>query len=394
MATTSSIYSGDGATRDFSIGFDYTSRSFVKCYVGGVLTAAWTFLNATTVRFNVAPIVGTNNIEIRRVTSTTPIVDFVAAATITDTDLDLAIGQMLDVLEENQNNSTTGMTQAGGAWDAVSKRIANVAAPLAGNDATNKTYVDGIAGSATAASASASAAASSANDALTQAGNALTQATAAGVSASAAAASAASIASVYPISGMTANYPIVATGAATAAAVQAQLQKFISTTPLTGASVNITLSGGYDEYMLIIEDFLPATDAAALVARFSVDNAVTFKNTNGDYNWTTDQPVPGGNDGTNATGGANSASLRLVGNLDNAVKSRQLRAVIHMGDGTLLNEVEVRGSFRRSQAGNYNGPVSMSGALTIVATRATHIQLLMDSGNLSAGNALLYGVTR
>lgn len=393
MASTSTPYTGDGVTQNYTIGFSYTSRNFVKCYINGAITAAWSFLNATTVRFNAAPANGVS-IEIRRVTSTTPLVDFTGAATITDGDLDLAIDQMLDVLEENQNNSLVGMQLSGAVWDATSKRISNVSSPLASTDAANKAYVDSVTGSATAAAASAAAAAASDIDAANQAGNALTYKNDAASSAAAALASANSITGVYPVSGMTADYTLRATGAAAVSAQRVEAMKYIGTTALSGASVNIALSGGYDEYLLIIEDFLPATDSAALVARFSIDSAVSFKNTAGDYNWTTDQPVPGGNDGANATGGGTSAYIRLVGNLDNAVKSRQLRTRIHMGDGTLVNEIEARGSFRRSQAGNYNGPVSASGAMTISATRATHIQLLMDSGNLSAGNALLYGVYR
>lgn len=393
MAATSTSYTSDGVTANYAVGFSYTSRSFVKVYIGGVLSGSWNWLNATTIHLTVVPANGTS-IVITRVTSTTPLVDFVSAATITESDLDTAIGQCLDILEENQNNSLVGMQQSGGNWDATSDRIINVSTPIAANDAANKSYVDSTTGSAAAAAASAAAALVSEGNALTYAGNANTYKGDAQTSANAAAASAASISSVYPISGMTTDYTIRATGAATATAQRVESKKYIGTTALTGASVNIALSGGYDEYELVVEDFLPATDAAALVARFSIDSAVSFKNTAGDYNWVTDQPVPGGNDGSSATGGATSAYIRLVGNLDNAVKSRLARVTIHMGDGTLLNEVEVRGSFRRSQVGNYNGPVSASGAMTISATRATHIQLLMDSGNLSAGNALLYGIYR
>lgn len=391
MAATSSIYSGDGVTRDFSIGFDYTSRTFVKCYVGGVLTAAWTFLNATTVRFNVAPIVGTNNIEIRRVTSTTPIVDFVAAATITDTDLDLAIGQMLDVLEENQNNSTTGMTQAGGAWDAVSKRIANVAAPLAGNDATNKTYVDGIAGSATAASASASAAASSANDALTQAGNALMQATAAGDSASTAAASAASISSVYPISGMTANYVLRATSAAVVAAVRAELKQFISSAAMSGPSAIVALTGGYSEYEIVLEDFQPVNNNVSLNGQFSIDNGATYKSGASDYAWI----VNGSNSGGAANSGSNTDAQMIFtpASLPSAApKTRRLAMRLTMGDGTLNNFISGSGGVQRNAGGHT--AIVFSAEMIGFATRATHIKFLFSAGNINAGNVLLYGITR
>ena len=71
-----------------------------------------------------------------------------------------------------------------------SQRVTSVATPSSGNDATNKTYVDSILGSATAASISAASAATSATSAATSATAAATSATSAATSATSAATSA------------------------------------------------------------------------------------------------------------------------------------------------------------------------------------------------------------
>ena len=391
MAATSTVYSGDGVTTDFAIGFTYTSRNFVKCYVGGVLTGAFTFLNATTIRFNAAPIAGTDNIEIRRVTSTTPIVDFVGAATITDTDLDLAIEQTLDLLEENQNNSLVGMQQSGANWDATNDRLINLAAPLASTDGANKSYVDAVVGSASDAADSADDAADAAAEALIQAGNALAYATAADASADAAAASAASISAVYPISGMTAGQMLVASGADAVEAVNGEVRRLIaSNTSASGTNVDIPLSGLYEEYEVVLMGVTPTNNNEEMEAQFSVDGGATYRSTAGDYSWAQDAHNSGA---TVQPDSAGDTSMRLATNLDNTLSSRQFRITIIPGTGfgarNMMHWVGM--TFVAGNAGHVRGGAS----LDAVSTRATHLRLFTGSGG---GWALVqyyvYGIER
>lgn len=390
MAATSTSYTSDGVTANYAVGFSYTSRSFVKVYIGGVLSGSWNWLNSTTIHLTVVPANGTS-IVITRVTSTTPLVDFVSAATITESDLDTAIGQCLDLLEENQNNSLVGMQQSGGNWDATSDRIINVATPLAGTDAANKTYVDSTAGSAAAAAASAAAAATSESNALTYAGDALSSANDAANEAAAALATANSISSVYPISGMTANYVLKAAGAADVDAVRAELKQFISSAAMSGASAIVALTGGYSEYEIVLEDFQPATNNVALVANFSIDNGATYKTGAADYAWI----VNGANSGGAANSGSNTDNqivLTPVALPSAAPKSRRLSMRLSMGDGTLNNFLSGSGGVQRNGGGHT--AIVFSGEMIGFATRATHIKFLFSLGNINAGNVLLYGITR
>lgn len=397
MAATSTVYSGNGVTTDFAIGFTYTSRNFVKVYVGGVLVGTpgtYTFLNSTTIRFGVAPVSGTNNIEIRRTTSTTPIVDFVGAATITDTDLDLAIDQCLDLLEENQNNSIVGMQQTGGNWDATSDRLINLATPLASTDGANKAYVDSVVGSASAAAASAAAAASSAGDALTYAGDANTYKGQAQTYATNAANSAASIASAIPISGLTANEVPVATGATTYDAIPIQLNKWISSPSGSAVSqIDIALTGGYSEYLLELYDFYPTTDADHLLLRFSLDSGSTYVST-GDYKYVLSQPNVGGSRNNDSNAGT---SIRVAGNLDNTRRSTCLSIRIFPADGSsTFNSVLASGLVQDSAAANAVGVVTSGGDLESANTRATHVRLLPSTGasTITVTSGRLYGVVR
>lgn len=394
MAATSTTYTGDGGTTDYAIGFDYTSRSFVKVYVNGVLNTGWTFLNATTIRFGVAPLAATT-IEVRRTTSTTPIVDFVAAATITDTDLDLAINQCLDLLEENQNNSVVGMQQSGGNWDATSDRITNMDDPLAATDAATKNYVDTevttIAGAVTDAETAATNAQNAYTDALASAVAAAASASAASSSASSASASALSITGVYPVSGMTANYVLRATSAAAVAAVRAELKQFISTAAMSGPSAIVSLSGGYSEYEIVLEDFQPVNNNVSLQGQFSIDSGATYKSGASDYAWI----VNGANSGGAANSGANTDTQMIFtpASLPSAApKTRRLAMRLVMGDGTLNNMITGHGGVQRNGGGHT--AIAFSAEMIGFATRATHIKFLFSSGNINAGNVLLYGVTR
>ena len=92
--------------------------------------------------------------------------------------------------------STTGGTMSGAIAMGTSK-ITGLGDPTNAQDATTKTYVDGILGSATSAATSAAAAATSASNASTSASNASTSAGNASTSATAAAASATAAAATY-----------------------------------------------------------------------------------------------------------------------------------------------------------------------------------------------------
>jgi hypothetical protein len=396
LAATSFTYSGNGILRDFAIGFAYTSRTFVKVYVGGVITTDWSFLNATTVRITIAPPVGINNVEIRRVTSTIPLVDFTSAATITDTNLDLVNLQTFHVLEENQNNSVIGMQQASGNWDATSDRITNLAAPLASTDGATKGYVDSITGSASAAAASAAAAAISANDALIQAitaTNAQGQATG---YAAAAASSAASIANSIPVSGLTANEVPVAINATTYDSIPVLLRKRLLTGSVAAvAQLDLALDSAYSEYFLVLEEFQPAADDN-LQIRFSIDSGATYKAGASDYNYT----FQARNSAAGTGPGSDSLTatfIPLARNVESTRVSRRVMVSIFAGNGSTLNQSLLAEANYQDSGGGGNPQVcigSTAGEMDGFATKATHVRIFFAANNITTMTYSLFGVIR
>ena len=87
MAYSYNVYTGNGSTTQFTIGFSYIRREHVKVYVAFVDTA-YTYVNNTTVQLATAPGAGVR-VEVRRVTpATSPLVDFADGSTLVAADLD------------------------------------------------------------------------------------------------------------------------------------------------------------------------------------------------------------------------------------------------------------------------------------------------------------------
>lgn len=146
MASTIIIYEGDGTTTDFTVPFDYLKKSFVtvRLGTGNTLTGGdygdtgsdYYFLDKTTIRLKVAPASG-ESLTIRRYTSATErVVTFKDASILKATDLDTSQVQTFHIAEEGRDILEDSLSvNREGNWDAKGKRIINVGAPVADNDA-------------------------------------------------------------------------------------------------------------------------------------------------------------------------------------------------------------------------------------------------------------------
>ena len=56
--TTENFYTGNGSTRDYLFSFPYLKEDDVKVSLDHVITTAYSFVNASTIRFNSAPASG------------------------------------------------------------------------------------------------------------------------------------------------------------------------------------------------------------------------------------------------------------------------------------------------------------------------------------------------
>jgi hypothetical protein len=146
MAYSYNVYTGNGSTTQFTIGFPYIRREHVKVYVAYVDTA-YTYVNNTTVQLATAPTAG-QRVEVRRVTPVASVlVDFADGSTLVAADLDTSNLQHLYIEQEldDYSKQTISIDPATGLLTAGSQRITNVINPINPQDAATKSYVDGVA---------------------------------------------------------------------------------------------------------------------------------------------------------------------------------------------------------------------------------------------------------
>ena len=153
MASTIAFYTGDGATTDFTVPFDYLAKKFVRVSLGvtilkggdyGDTSKDYYFLDKTTVRLKVPPQAG-EELTIRRYTSTTDrVVSFKDASVLKATDLDVSSVQTIHIAEEARDIINDALIKdKEGNWDAKGNRIVNVGDPIGDTDAVSfKVYKD------------------------------------------------------------------------------------------------------------------------------------------------------------------------------------------------------------------------------------------------------------
>jgi hypothetical protein len=166
MANSYVQYTGTGAQTAYSVNFPYISQSHVKVYVAGVLVTNYTWTNSSQITFAVAPANGVS-VLIRRVTPSSPLVDFTAKSRWQTSDLNLSTRQALYLAEEASNadlvddvlalvgTATTSATSASASASAAAASAASAIA-VAVRDIkdlatlladTSLTYTTGLSGS-------------------------------------------------------------------------------------------------------------------------------------------------------------------------------------------------------------------------------------------------------
>jgi hypothetical protein len=143
MPYSYNVYTGNGSTTQFTVGFPYIRQEHVKVYVAYVDTA-YTYVNNTTVQLATAPGAGVR-VEVRRITPVASVlVDFADGSTLVAADLDTSNLQHLYLEQEldDYSKQTISIDPATGLLTASGQRITNVADPTLAQDATTKAYVD------------------------------------------------------------------------------------------------------------------------------------------------------------------------------------------------------------------------------------------------------------
>ena len=142
MPYSYNVYTGNGSTTQFAVGFPYIRREHVVVSVNYVSTA-FTWVNSSTVQVSPAP-ANTARVEVRRVTPVTnPLVDFTDGSTLVAADLDTVTLQQTYINQEQDDQFQDAVfINSQGLLDAGGKRITNVGNPVNAQDAATKSYVD------------------------------------------------------------------------------------------------------------------------------------------------------------------------------------------------------------------------------------------------------------
>jgi len=160
-----------------------------------------------------------------------------------------------------------------------------------------------------------------------------------------------------------------------AASIPTPGMSFIATADLSSVAVaDFTLPAGYDAYMFVLQNVLPATNTVTLAARVSTDGGSTFKSDSNYIAWNGSAYVAA----TMAnilTGVGNGAGYGVSGEvlLPGPGRSSQTNIIVNV-------------------AGLGSGAGSVYPATYGVASAVNAIRFLFSSGNLASGTITLYGM--
>ena len=143
MANSFVRYTGDGNTTQFSITFDYIETAHVACTVDGVSTTFTLSSGGTVATLSSAPALGAS-VEFRRTTSQTArLTDYQAGSVLKESDLDTDSQQAFFMGQEAIDNAADAIqiSNTNFQWDALNKRITNVADPVNNKDVVNKQFI-------------------------------------------------------------------------------------------------------------------------------------------------------------------------------------------------------------------------------------------------------------
>jgi len=198
--------------------------------------------------------------------------------------------------------------------------------------------------------------------------------------------------SQLPLLPGTSGHVLTSNGAGTTPTYQAAggggWVKISAQTAATSATIDFTgLTSTYGSYMVIISAMRPADDATKLIMRTSTDNGGAYDAGASDYHWMNQEQATTTITGTQSTG-ASSIALQST-NLGNAANENGAW-VITIYDPTAAQYCFVNYFGQTTSTSGTHRWQSGTGR-RVSAADVTAIRFLMDSGNISIGEFILYG---
>jgi hypothetical protein len=169
-------------------------------------------------------------------------------------------------------------------------------------------------------------------------------------------------------------------------------------TASSSATIDLTslLSSTYDDYIIVLDNVLPATGATDLRMRFSIDNS-TFDGTNGNYRWQLDSMDDTGIaiTGSSGTSGPTTSYIQIGKSQDNGSTSGLSgRVYLHnVNSSSIRRYCTIVASYHNSAGPNFVN-ANMGAAWLNTANALEAVRFLFSSGNITSGTFKVYGIAK
>ncbi len=146
MSYSKITYTYNGGDTVFSIPFEYIKKEFIYVYVNNeLLTDDYYVIDSQSVIINKSIEID-SNVTIQRKTDLISLVNFTGRNNLKSFDLNLAFTQILHVMQEEHDTFVEIMPQtADGHWNAINKRLTNLAPAVNDSDAVRKDQIVSLA---------------------------------------------------------------------------------------------------------------------------------------------------------------------------------------------------------------------------------------------------------
>lgn len=119
-------YQGDGTTDMFSIPFDYIDKDDIHAYIDEDPVPIRDFISSSMVKLEDIPPSGSRVLIVRRTYRKTPLVDFQDGSTLLETDLDLAVKQLLLIAQEGLGSAEFAHQELDRLFGELEERVSNL----------------------------------------------------------------------------------------------------------------------------------------------------------------------------------------------------------------------------------------------------------------------------
>ena len=137
-------YTANGSNATFAITFAFLDSTHVKVFLDGVATTAFS-ISGSNVIMNSNPANGVVVMIKRETPTDARLVDFQDGSVLTESDLDKSADQNFFIAQEINDESQSAMKlDNSDRFDALNKRIINVADPTSAQDAVTKNYLETV----------------------------------------------------------------------------------------------------------------------------------------------------------------------------------------------------------------------------------------------------------